>query len=111
MRTGGGVAWRIAGKNRVAAERRALLAGEAAAEAATCGAESEPPSARPVPTDLTAGAFFDVDNTLIAGASMFHFARGLAARKYFSNSDLASFAWQQMKFRVGGRESSGGIST
>jgi HAD superfamily hydrolase (TIGR01490 family) len=38
------------------------------------------------------------------GASMFHFARGLAARKFLTTSDLAGFAWQQMKFRVGGRE-------
>jgi HAD superfamily hydrolase (TIGR01490 family) len=35
---------------------------------------------------------------------MFHFARGLAARKFLTTSDLAGFAWQQMKFRVGGRE-------
>ena len=57
-----------------------------------------------VPPDLTAAAFFDVDNTMMIGASMFHFARGLAARKFFTTSDLAGFAWQQIKFRVGGRE-------
>jgi HAD superfamily hydrolase (TIGR01490 family) len=55
-------------------------------------------------TDLTAAAFFDVDNTMMMGASMFHFARGLAARDYFNTSDLAGFVWQQLKFRVGGRE-------
>lgn len=55
--------------------------------------------------DLTAAAFFDVDNTMMVGASIFHFARGLAARKFFTTSDLAGFAWQQVKFRVGGRES------
>ncbi len=55
-------------------------------------------------TDLTAAAFFDVDNTMMMGASIFHFARGLAARKYFSTSDLAGFAWRQLKFRIGGRE-------
>lgn len=54
--------------------------------------------------DLTAAAFFDVDNTMMVGASIFHFARGLAARKFFTTSDLAGFAWQQVKFRVGGRE-------
>jgi HAD superfamily hydrolase (TIGR01490 family) len=58
-----------------------------------------------VPTDLTAAAFFDVDNTMMMGASIFHFARGLAARKYFSTTDLAGFAWQQVKFRIGGKES------
>ncbi|QQQ76097.1 HAD-IB family hydrolase [Saccharothrix sp. 6-C] len=80
-------------------ERRAALAGEASAEAATTVGPSGS-----APTDLTAAAFFDVDNTMMMGASIFHFARGLAARKYFKNSDLAGFAWQQLKFRVGGRE-------
>jgi HAD superfamily hydrolase (TIGR01490 family) len=84
-------------------DRSAELAGEASAEAALASvAASEHPL--PVPTDLTAAAFFDVDNTMMMGASIFHFARGLAARKYFSTSDLAGFAWQQVKFRIGGRE-------
>ncbi len=64
---------------------------------------TEPPA--PAQPDLTAAAFFDVDNTMMMGASIFHFARGLASRKYFTSSDLAGFAWQQVKFRVGGRES------
>lgn len=64
----------------------------------------EVPPAVPVQPDLTAAAFFDVDNTMMMGASIFHFARGLAARKYFTTSDLANFAWQQVKFRVGGKE-------
>ncbi|GAB2995909.1 HAD family hydrolase [Saccharothrix stipae] len=80
-------------------ERLAALAGAASAEAAlTVGPSGS------ATTDLTAAAFFDVDNTMMMGASIFHFARGLAARKYFRNSDLAGFAWQQLKFRVGGRE-------
>jgi HAD superfamily hydrolase (TIGR01490 family) len=81
-------------------ERLAALAGEASAAAALAVVG---PSGS-APTDLTAAAFFDVDNTMMMGASIFHFARGLAARKYFKNSDLAGFAWQQLKFRVGGRE-------
>ncbi|MFC5057981.1 HAD family hydrolase [Saccharothrix xinjiangensis] len=78
-------------------ERLAALAGEASAEAALATVD-------PSTTDLTAAAFFDVDNTMMMGASIFHFARGLAARKFFKNSDLLGFAWQQIKFRVGGRE-------
>ena len=66
---------------------------------------------RAPPTDLTAAAFFDVDNTMMVGASIFHFARGLAARKFFTTSDLLGFAWQQMKFRIGGRELSYGHTT
>jgi len=106
-------------------ERLAALAGEASADAAVAMeaasakeladagldalADADEPGGAatpPAPTDLTAAAFFDVDNTMMMGASIFHFARGLAARKFFTTSDLAGFAWQQFKFRVGGRENS-----
>ncbi len=80
----------------------AKVAGRASAEAAVAGAE--PGGSLTAPPDLTAAAFFDVDNTMMMGASLFHFARGMAARKFFTASDLAGFAWQQLKFRVGGRE-------
>jgi HAD superfamily hydrolase (TIGR01490 family) len=86
-------------------EARALLAGTASAAVAEVEA---PPTARP---DPTAGAFFDVDNTIMVGASIYHFARGLAARKFFTGRDLADFAWQQVKFRVGGRESPEGMAS
>jgi HAD superfamily hydrolase (TIGR01490 family) len=83
----------------VNASRRA---GEASAAAAVAAGDAGPAD---VPlTDLTAAAFFDVDNTMMVGASIFHFARGLAARKFFTTADLAGFAWQQLKFRIGGRE-------
>ncbi|MEO6701223.1 MAG: HAD-IB family hydrolase [Jatrophihabitantaceae bacterium] len=55
-----------------------------------------------VPPRPQAAAFFDVDNTMVVGASIFHFAKGLAARKYFSTADLRRFVWQQVKFRAGG---------
>lgn len=91
-------------------ERLAELAGAASAEAAVTMELPEPAEdAKPVPLDLTAAAFFDVDNTMMMGASIFHFARGLAARKFFTNSDLARFALQQVKFRVAGKESQDGI--
>src|SRR5215204_5818600 len=99
--------WRESGAERQA---RAELAGEASAEAALASAAApEVEAALAIPPDLTAAAFFDVDNTMMIGASMFHFARGLAARKFFTTSDLAGFAWQQIKFRVGGRENPEGI--
>lgn len=83
----------------------ARVAGEASAEAAVAAAAApELEASLTVPTDLTAAAFFDVDNTMMMGASIFHFARGLAARKYFTTSDLAGFVWQQLKFRIGGAE-------
>jgi HAD superfamily hydrolase (TIGR01490 family) len=81
-------------------DARAIVAGEASAAAA----ETEvPPAPHP---DRTAAAFFDVDNTMMMGASLFWFARGLAARKYFTGRDVASFVWQQAKFRVAGTENS-----
>jgi len=81
-----------------------LAGGGPAAAAAAADAPDvhrAPPSSR-VPPDLTAAAFFDVDNTMMMGASIFHFARGLAARKFFSGSDMRGFVWQQLKFRLGG---------
>ncbi|SDO95084.1 HAD-superfamily subfamily IB hydrolase, TIGR01490 [Nakamurella panacisegetis] len=96
-----------AGKTREAAER-AQLAGEASAEAAYQAehAPDETGTAPPVlpGADLTAAAFFDVDNTMMQGASVFHFARGLAARKFFTTGDLVRFAVRQVKFRVGGED-------
>jgi hypothetical protein len=62
----------------------AVRAGEASAAAAAAAGPDAPPD---VPlTDLTAAAFFDVDNTMMVGASLFHFARGLAARKFLTTS-------------------------
>ncbi|MBV9315274.1 MAG: HAD-IB family hydrolase [Pseudonocardia sp.] len=91
----------------------AEMAGKAAAAAAAIHlkpvAEVRDTTGQLVLLDLTAAAFFDVDNTMMIGASIFHFARGLAARKFFGISDLAGFAWQQLKFRVGGRENQQGI--
>jgi HAD superfamily hydrolase (TIGR01490 family) len=77
---------------------RAALAGQASAAAAKV--ESSPP---PIP-DPAAGAFFDVDNTLMRGASIYYFARGLAARKMFGPMDLARMAWGQACYRMRGAE-------
>jgi HAD superfamily hydrolase (TIGR01490 family) len=81
------------------AGNRAALAGQASADAADVE--------RPLPMpDPQAGAFFDVDNTLMRGASIYHFARGLAARKMFGPRDLARMTWGQVYFRLRGAESS-----
>jgi HAD superfamily hydrolase (TIGR01490 family) len=81
------------------AQERAALAGAASAAAAEVVATV--PRIEP---DPSAAAFFDVDNTMMIGASMFHFARGLAARDLFTTRDLVRFAWQQVAFRIGGHE-------
>jgi len=45
-------------------------------------------------------AFFDVDNTVIRGASAFHIARGLKQRGYFRTRDILRFGWEQLKYMV-----------
>lgn len=55
-----------------------------------------------VPPDPAVAAFFDVDNTMMVGASIFHFAKGLAARGFFSWRDLARFTARQARLRIGG---------
>src|SRR5216683_3713813 len=80
------------------------LAGHAAAAVATVG------HASPVP-DLTAGAFFDVDNTIMRGASIYQFARGLAARKMFTSADLAKMTYAQLSLRIRGSEHAGHIES
>lgn len=69
------------------------LAGKASAAAASVG------------TDASAiGAFFDVDNTLMRGASIFHLAVGLAKRRYFTAQQMIDFASKQVKFVLSGSE-------
>ncbi|MEJ7628040.1 MAG: HAD-IB family hydrolase [Nocardioidaceae bacterium] len=75
-----------------------MMAGEAAASA------SEVEQALATPPDPTAAAFFDVDNTVMQGASVFHLMRGLYRRRFFTSRDLARAAWGQAYFRLVGVE-------
>jgi HAD superfamily hydrolase (TIGR01490 family) len=95
---GGARSFRL-GKSARARQEQAELAGAASAALATV--VQLPPR-----EDPTAGAFFDVDNTLIRGASIYYFARGLAARDMFGPRDLARIAWGQVYFRLRGAENS-----
>jgi HAD superfamily hydrolase (TIGR01490 family) len=65
-------------------------------------------SAMPIDTNIPEphkiGAFFDIDNTIMRGASIFHLAKGLFARKILSATDLANFAIAQGKFLTIGSE-------
>jgi len=45
-------------------------------------------------------AFFDVDNTVVRGASAFHLAVGLYRRGFFRPWDLVRFAGHQLRYRV-----------
>jgi HAD superfamily hydrolase (TIGR01490 family) len=90
--------------------RHARAAGEAAARAASAAAVAERPGAAvpeleaalTVEPDPYAGAFFDVDNTVMRGASIFHLARGLYKRDFFTLRDILGFAWQQVSFLATG---------
>ncbi|WP_153502915.1 HAD family hydrolase [Cumulibacter manganitolerans] len=93
---------------------RAALPGEARARAREAGRASAAVAAKatkqlPIPLDPNAAAFFDVDNTMMMGASIFHFAKGLAARKFFTSRDIARMVYQQAKFRVIGAENTDDI--
>jgi HAD superfamily hydrolase (TIGR01490 family) len=81
-----------------AGDADAVAAGTASAAAA------EVEDAMRVPLDPLAAAFFDVDNTVMQGASVFHLARGLYQRDFFSARDIGRFAYQQAKFRLVGKE-------
>jgi HAD superfamily hydrolase (TIGR01490 family) len=79
-------------------QRRSQLAGEAAA------AIAEVESALSIESDPTSAAFFDVDNTVMQGASIFHLARGLHRREFFTTRDILGAAWKQAYFRIVGVE-------
>jgi HAD superfamily hydrolase (TIGR01490 family) len=85
-------------RRRLDLQARSTLAGEAAAAAA------EVETALNTPADPGSAAFFDVDNTVMQGASIFHLARGLHRRKFFTTREIAAAAWKQAYFRVVGVE-------
>lgn len=67
---------------------------------ATDAVDTSPEPEFPVPGDDLAAAFFDLDNTVMQGAAIFHFGRGLYKREFFRRRELARFAWQQAWFRL-----------
>ena len=88
---------------------RQLLKPARASQAAVAGAASAAAAeviAPPPEMNPAAAAFFDVDNTLMRGASIYHFARGLAARNLFTPLDLLKMTWVQVAYRLRGREDS-----
>jgi HAD superfamily hydrolase (TIGR01490 family) len=75
---------------------RSVLAGEASAAAAELEA-----ALTPAP-EAHSAAFFDVDNTMLQGAAVFHLARGLYRRRFFTKREIASKAVAQVRFRMRG---------
>ncbi|HEY3869592.1 MAG TPA: HAD family phosphatase [Actinocrinis sp.] len=49
-----------------------------------------------------AAAFFDLDNTLIQGSSLFHLARGMKAHRFLTTDQILRFGWGQLTFRLRG---------
>ena len=86
--------------SRKIAQRRTRYrkTGEAAAAA------TESPIGEGLEPIAGAAAFFDIDNTIMRGSSMFHFARGAASHGLISASDIAGFAWAQLRFAILGGE-------
>ncbi|HEX5332014.1 MAG TPA: HAD-IB family hydrolase [Cellulomonas sp.] len=76
---------------------------------------TESTSTAPGPTGLVepveapegrAAAFFDVDNTIIRGASAFHLAVGLYRRGFFRKWDIVTFAIHQSRYLIFGESHS-----
>lgn len=68
----------------------------AAAAEAAAGVDMAPSS--------HAAAFFDLDNTVLRGAAIFYFARGMYVRKHFRARDIVWFGYQQLRFRLGAED-------
>ena len=83
---------------RRSGERAARRAGRRAASWA--GAQ---PAAGDSPGPQTC-AFFDVDNTIIRGASMFHLAVALVRRGFLRRRDVLAFAVQNARYRLLGED-------
>jgi HAD superfamily hydrolase (TIGR01490 family) len=85
-------------QQRLDLRSRSALAGEASAAAA------EVETSLATPPDPETAAFFDVDNTIMQGASIFHLARGLHRREFFTTREIIAAAWKQAYFRIAGVE-------
>ena len=48
-------------------------------------------------------AFFDVDNTLIRGSTLFFLGKGMYKRGYFTKTDISRFAFANLRFRLTGK--------
>ena len=49
-------------------------------------------------------AFFDVDNTLIHGSTLYFLGRGMYQRGYFTKADISRFVVANLRFRMTGTE-------
>src|SRR5690606_17654220 len=54
--------------------------------------------------DSRVAAFFDLDNTVLRGASLFYLARGMYARGLLRTGDIARFGYRQLRFALGAED-------
>ena len=50
-------------------------------------------------------AFFDVDNTLIKGSSLYFLSRGMYSRGFFNKRDILAFVIANLRFKLSGEKS------
>ena len=51
-------------------------------------------------------AFFDVDNTLVRGSTLYFLGRGMYQRGFFTKADISRFVVANIRFRMTGTEKS-----
>ncbi len=67
--------------------------------------ETKPRPPEPViRQDAAAAAFFDLDNTMVQGASVYHLAREFYRRGFFPARVIAKAVWIQASYQIAGRE-------
>ena len=49
-------------------------------------------------------AFFDVDNTLIKGSTIFFLGRGMYQRGFFTKKEISTFILANVRYRMTGQE-------
>src|SRR5690625_3964990 len=69
--------------------------------AQVAAAQAEKIAGIDLPPDTRSAAFFDLDNTVLRGASLFYLARGMHSRKLLRTTDILRFGLQQLRFIVG----------
>ncbi|MDR0944705.1 MAG: HAD-IB family hydrolase [Bifidobacteriaceae bacterium] len=62
------------------------------------------------PTPATAAAFFDIDNTVVRGASAFHLGTALVRRGVIRAKDLRAFAWRHLCYLLRGEKKADVVS-
>lgn len=55
-------------------------------------------------------AFFDVDNTILRGSSLFFMGRGMYQRGFFSRREISAFVMANLRYRMTGKENQAEIA-